>query len=190
MKKRLFVFAIMVSMIFMAQAQKVKGDLAPLKGQAKVNVEFIYDGVTYDGDSEAKFFKDHNDRDDFEQWKQNWTSRFRDDLWEASFLEDLNDEIKNLNIDFGEYEGTTYTMIVKMVDIDPGSFAGPFSVPCKLTGDISFVTTGTSDSFATISFTKIQGNGYQMSPIIEHRVKFAFEELGETIGEILNKKVK
>lgn len=27
-------------------------------------------------------------------------------------------------------------------------------------------------------------------PIIEHRVKFAFEELGETIGEILKKKVK
>ncbi len=188
--KRLLVFAIMVSMIFMAQAQKVKGDLAPLKGQSKVNVEFVYDGVTYDGDSEAKFFKDNSDRDDFEQWKQNWTSRFREDLWEASFLEDLNEEVKALNIDFGEQAGATYTMIVKMVDIDPGSFAGPFSVPCRLTGDISFVTTGSSDSFATISFTKIQGNGYQMSPIIEHRVKFAFEELGETIGEILKKKVK
>lgn len=190
MKKRLFVFAMVLSMIFMAQAQKVKGDLAPLKGQAKVNVEFIYDGVTYDGDSEAKFFKDNNDRDDFEQWKKDWTSTFRSDLWEPECLEDLNEEVKGLRMEFGNFKDATYTMVVKVTDIDPGSFAGPFSVPSRLTGEVSYVKTGSSDGFATISFSKIYGNGYAMTPVIEHRVKFAFEELGETIGEILNKKVK
>lgn len=188
MMKKLFVLFVVIFSVCMVQAQKVKGDLSPLKGQGKVNVVFIYDGVTYDGDSEAKFFKDNKDHDDFEQWKTNWTSRFRDDLWEANFLEDLNDEVKGLRLDFGEYDGTTYTMIVKMIDIDPGSFAGPFSQPCKLTADVSFVKTGTTDSFATITFTGIAGT--PMIPVIEYRVKAAFEEMGETVGEILKKKVK
>ena len=186
--KRFFVLlAVMASVTFM-QAQKLKGDLSPLSGQKELNVVFVYDGVTYDGDSEAKFFKKNDDHDDFEQWKTNWTSRFRDDLWEANFLEDLNDEVKGLRLDFGEYDGTTYTMIVKMIDIDPGSFAGPFSQPCKLTADVSFVKTGTTDSFATITFTGIAGT--PMIPVIEYRVKAAFEEMGETVGEILKKKVK
>lgn len=188
--KRLLVLAFIIGSFCLAQAQKVKGDLSPLKGQAKVNVEFVYDGVTYDGDSEAEFFKDHNDRDDFDQWKKDWTSTFRSDMWEPEYLEDLNEEVKSLRMEFGKFENATYTMVVKMTDIDPGSFAGPFSVPCRLTGEVSFVKTGSSDSFATISFSKLQGSSYAIPPIIEHRVKFAFEELGETIGEVLKKKVK
>ena len=186
--KRIFVLLMVMASVTFMQAQKLKGDLSPLSGQKELNVVFVYDGVTYDGDSEAKFFKKNDDHDDFEQWKTNWTSRFRDDLWEANFLEDLNDEVKGLRLDFGEYDGTTYTMIVKMIDIDPGSFAGPFSQPCKLTADISFVKTGTTDSFATITFTGIAGT--PMIPVIEYRVKAAFEEMGETVGEILKKKVK
>lgn len=188
--KNLFVIAIMICAVFVAQAQKVKGDLSPLKGQSKVNVEFVYDGVTYDGDSEADFFKDHSDRDDFEQWKKDWTGSFRSDMWEPEFLEELNDEIEGLHMTFGEFAGTTYTMIVKINDIDPGSFAGPFSVPCMLAGEISIVKTGSSESIATISFSKVAGNGFQLTPIIEHRVKFAYDELGETIGEVLKKKIK
>ena len=188
--KRLLVLAFIMGSFCLVQAQKVKGDLSPLKGQPKVNVEFVYDGVTYDGDSEAKFFKENNGRDDFEQWKKDWTSTFRSDMWEPEYLEDLNEEVKSLRMEFGKFENATYTMVVKMTDIDPGSFAGPFSVPCRLTGEVSFVKTGSSDSFATISFSKLQGSSYAIPPIIEHRVKFAFEELGETIGEVLKKKVK
>lgn len=188
--RKLFVLFVAICSVCMVHAQKVKGDLAPLKGQSNVNVVFVFDGVTYDGDSEAEFFADHKDRDDFEQWKKNWKTRFRDDMWEGKFLEELNDEIDDLSMDFGSHPDASYTMIVKMIDIDPGAFSGPFSVPCKLTGDISFVKTGSTDSFATITFTKVQGNSYQMTPIIEDRVRFAFEELGETIGEILEKKIK
>ena len=188
--KKLFVLFVVIFSVCMVQAQKVKGDLSPLKGQGKVNVVFVYDGVTYDGDSEEEFFKDHKDHDNFEQWKANWTGRFREDKWEAKFLDELNDEMEDLKIDFGVYPSAAYTMEVKMVDIDPGGFSGPFSVPSKLTGDIRFLKTGSSESFASISFTKIQGNPYKLTPVFEDRVRYAFEELGETIGEIMKKKVK
>ena len=190
MMKKLFVLFVVIFSVCMVQAQKVKGDLSPLKGQGKVNVVFVYDGVTYDGDSEDEFFAQHKKRDDFEQWKANWTGRFREDKWEAKFLDELNEETEDLKIEFVDNSKAPYTMVVKMIDIDPGGFSGPFSVPSKLTGDISFVKTGTSESFASISFTKIQGNPYKLTPVFEDRVSFAFEELGETIGEILKKKVK
>lgn len=188
--KKLLILFVAISCVCMAQAQKVKGDLSPLKGQSKVNVVFNYDGVTYDGDSEAEFFKDNNDRDDFAQWKKDWTTTFRTDMWEPEFLEELNDEVDDLHMDFGDYANATYTMKVKITDIDPGSFSGPFSVPSILTGEITITKTGSSESIATISFSKVQGNGFQLTPIIEHRVKFAFDELGETIGEVLKKKIK
>ena len=188
--KKLFVLLLTVCSVCILQAQKVKGDLSVLKGQTKVNVEFVYDGVTYDGDSEAKFFKDNKGHDDFEQWKKDWTSTFRTDLWEVGFLKDLNKEIKGIRMEAGKNADATYTLKVKITDIDPGSFAGPFSQPSKLTGEVYVMKTGSSESAATISFSKIYGNANVMTPVIEHRVKFAFEELGETIGETLKKKVK
>lgn len=65
--KRIFVLLVVMASVTFMQAQKLKGDLSPLSGQKELNVVFVYDGVTYDGDSEAKFFKKNDDHDDFEQ---------------------------------------------------------------------------------------------------------------------------
>ena len=186
--KRIFVLLVVMASVTFMQAQKLKGDLSPLSGQKELNVVFVYDGVTYDGDSEAKFFKKNDDHDDFEQWKKDWTGEFRTNMWEPEMLKDWNNEMSKLQA--GNYPNAKYTAIVKITDIDPGSFAGPFSQPCKLTGTITFVPTGSADSFAIITFSDVAGNGYQMTPVVEHRVKFAFSELGEEIGEICNKKIK
>lgn len=189
MRKFLFV-ALLVCACICANAQKAKGDFSALVGQKQINVVFVYDGVTYDGDSEAKFLKEHSDRDDFEEWKAKWLGSFRTDMWEPEFLEELNDELDDKHIVCGNFPQAEYTITVKMMDIDPGSFAGPFSVPCKLTANMSIAKTGSAESFATISFDKLPGNGFEMTPIIEHRVKFAYDELGETLGEVLKKKIK
>ena len=53
--KRIFVLLVVMASVTFMQAQKLKGDLSPLSGQKELNVVFVYDGVTYDGDSEAKF---------------------------------------------------------------------------------------------------------------------------------------
>ena len=54
--KKIMILAILIGGICFAQAQKVKGDLSCLKGQKEINVTFVYDGVTYDGDSEEKYW--------------------------------------------------------------------------------------------------------------------------------------
>lgn len=188
--KKVLLSVLILGICIFANAQKLKGDLSPLAGQQKINVVFVYDGVTYDGDSEAKFFKDNSDKDDFEQWKTNWTTSFRTDMWEPEFFEQWNEEFDGKKLKAGRYADAAYTATVKITDIDPGNFAGPFSNPCKLTATVSFAKTGDSTPFATIEFKELAGGAYQMTPIVEHRVKFAFDELGETVGEILKKKVK
>lgn len=56
MRKFLFV-VLLVCACICANAQKAKGDFSFLTGQKQLNVVFVYDGVTYNGDSEAEFFK-------------------------------------------------------------------------------------------------------------------------------------
>lgn len=188
--KKIILSVLFLCAIVVLQAQKLKGDISCLSGQDKINVVFVYDGVTYDGDSESAFFKDNSDRDDFAEWKSNWRGSFRTDMWAPAFFEDCNKEIAGKSMKVGNYPNASYTITIKFSDIDPGSFAGPFSQPCKLTAVVSFAKTGESKSFATIEIKKFPGSPYQMTPIVEHRVKFAFSEFGEAIGKILNKKAK
>lgn len=79
--------------LHLCQCTKSERRLFISDGSETVNVVFVYDGVTYDGDSEAKFLKEHSDRDDFEEWKAKWLGSFRTDMWEPEFLEELNDEL-------------------------------------------------------------------------------------------------
>ena len=189
MKKILLSVLLLLCAVVALQAQKLKGNFSGLAGQENINVVFVYDGVTYDGDSEAAFFKDNSDRDDFAEWKSNWAGSFRTD-WATAFVAECNQELAKKSLKVGDFPTADYTATVKLTDIDPGSFAGPFSQPCKLTGVITFAKTGDNTSFATIEFKKLPGNSYQMTPLVEQRVKFAFNQLGEALGKILDKKVK
>lgn len=188
--KKIILSVLLLCAVIALQAQKLKGSLSNLVGQKQLNIVFVYDGVTYDGDSEAAFFKDNSDKDDFAQWKKNWVSSFRTENWEPECTSECNKELTDKGIQVGHYPQATYTATVKFSDIDPGSFAGPFSQPCKLTGTIIFCKTGGQNAFATIEFKDLPGNPYQMTPVVEQRVKFAFNELGEALGKILTKKVK
>ena len=124
--KRISLLVLILCVCISANAQKLKGDLTPLAGQQKINVVFVYDGVTYDGDSEAKFFKDNSDKDNFEQWKNDWTTTFRTDMWESEFFKQWNEEFDGKKLVAGRFADATYTATVKITDIDPGNFAGPF----------------------------------------------------------------
>lgn len=58
--KRIILLATILCSISLLQAQKVKGDISCLKGQKEINLTFNYDGVTYDGDSEANYLKEED----------------------------------------------------------------------------------------------------------------------------------
>jgi len=181
--KKILVFVLAIGMVTALQAQKVSGDLSCLKGQKEVNITFNYKGVTYDGDSEAKYLKDEDKAKDPE-WKAAWTSSFRTDIWEPRLIEDLNKELNGMEC--GDFADAEYTIIVKLIDIDPGTFAGPMSVPARVTATASIVKTGTTAPKATIELKKISYK-YFMSPKPEARVGEVFSCMGEAIGKKLSK---
>ena len=184
--KKCLLFVLTISLAVAVQAQKVTGDLSCLKGQNQINITFDYQGVTYDGDSESKYFKDENLAKEAE-WRTAWTSTFRTDKWEPRLTEDLNKEIAKKNMECGDFPEATYTIIVKLVDIDPGAFAGPMSVPARITARASIVNTETNKVMATIELKKIAHSNYFMAPIPEIRVAEAFSCVGKVIGKKLSK---
>lgn len=184
--KKIMILAILIGGICFAQAQKVKGDLSCLKGQKEINVTFVYDGVTYDGDSEEKYLKEEDLASDPE-WKAAWTSTYRTEKWEPRLLEDLNEYVGKKGFECGSFPNAAYTIVVKFSDIDPGSFAGPFSVPAKVSGAIAFIKTGETEPFATMTFKGLAGNSYIMIPRPELRVAEAMSCLGETLGKTMIK---
>ncbi|MCR4738478.1 MAG: hypothetical protein K5846_10035 [Bacteroidales bacterium] len=185
MKRILFTLTICFVVLSM-QAQKIKGDASCLKGQEEINIIFDYKGVTYDGDSEAKYLKSEDKAKD-PDWKAAWTSSFRTEKWEPRLVEDLNKEITKSGMECGDFKEASYTIIVKLTDIDPGSFAGPMSMPAKVSGMVSFVKTGSTTPFATMELKKITHSPYFMSPLPEMRVAEAFSCIGEAIGKQLSK---
>ncbi len=184
--KKLAILVMVLCTITAVQAQKVKGDLSSLKGQKEINIQFDYKGVTYDGDSEAKYLKDEDLAKDPE-WKAAWTSTYRTEKWEPRLVEDINKELEKKGVVVGDYPDATYTIIVKLSDIDPGSFAGPMSQPAKINGTVSYVKTGSTSAFATCELKNIAYSPYFMNPRPEIRVAEAFSNVGEIIGKQLSK---
>ena len=184
--KKLLVVVLTIGLAVAVQAQKVTGDISCLKGQSQINIKFDYEGVTYDGDSESKYFK-KEDLAKKADWRTAWTSTYRTDKWEPRLTEDLNKEIAKKDMECGDFPDATYTIIVKLVDIDPGSFAGPMSVPARITANAIIVNTETNEKMATIELKKITHSGYFMNPRPELRVGEAFSCVGEAIGKKLSK---
>ena len=184
--KKLLLAVLTISLAVAVQAQKVTGDISRLKGQSQINIKFDYEGVTYDGDSESKYFK-KEDLAKKADWRTAWTSTYRTDKWEPRLTDDLNKEIAKKDMECGDFPEATYTIIVKLVDIDPGSFAGPMSVPARITANAIIVNTETNETMATIELKKITHSGYFMNPRPELRVGEAFSCVGEAIGKKLSK---
>ena len=184
--KKLLLVVLTIGLAVAVQAQKVTGDISCLKGQSQINITFDYQGVTYDGDSESTYLKNENLAQDSE-WRTAWTSTYRTEKWEPRLTEDLNKEIAKKKMECGDFPEATYTIIVKLVDIDPGSFAGPMSVPAKITANASIVNTETNEVMATIELKKIAYNPYFTAPRPELRVAEAFSCVGELIGKKLSK---
>ena len=184
--KKLFLFVLTIGIAFAVHAQKTTGDISCLKGQNQINISFNYEGVTYDGDSESKYFKSE-DLAKKADWRAAWTSTYRTEKWEPRLTEDINKEIAKKKMECGDLPEATYTIIIKLVDIDPGSFAGPMSVPAKITANAIIVNTETQAVMGTIELKKVSHSPYFTAPRPELRVAEAFSCVGEAIGKKLSK---
>jgi hypothetical protein len=120
-----------------------------------------------------------------EAWKAEWEGARAN--FERLYIQYFNDESKNLVIDV--LPDAKYTFIVKIIDIDPGNFAGPFSNPAKIKSTVTIVQTGEETALATISGNK-DYNSFSLAPVTLDRIALGFGEAGKMLGKFLNKKVK
>ncbi|GHT09303.1 hypothetical protein FACS189426_07320 [Bacteroidia bacterium] len=190
MKKHFGILILFSLLVTAASAQKLKGNLDFLKGQERVNVVFDFKGVTIDGDSEESYVKeqmqDEKTPEDADVWKTNWENSARENF-QKTYIQYFNDESKNIII--GVSPDAEYTIIVKILDIDPGNFAGPFSNPAKIRSSVNIVKKGEETALASITGNK-DYNHFALSPILFDRIAFGFGEAGKMLGKFLNKKIK
>jgi len=178
---------VLLSLATMSALAQKKFTPAPtfLKGEKEINVLFDYSDVKYDKESQESYYKSKSSA-----WIEEWEGKRRENN-EGQFISYLNDEFRKLNINAGNYPEAKYTMIVEVRDCDFGAFAGPFSVPAKLTCMIRMVETGTTIFLSSLMLKESQ-NPYTVigTPIDFDRIFLAFGEVGEGVGEKLYKILK
>lgn len=184
-KKVLFAVLLSVATVFSVSAQKFKPAPAFLKGENKINIVFDYSKVEFDGDSQSEYYKEKG-----QSWIEEWEGKRRENNASA-FLKSFNDELKQINMNAGDYPEAQYSIIVDVVDCDFGAYAGPFSVAAKLECTLRVVKTGTTETLSSITLEESQ-NPYTVAgtPIDFDRMYLAFVEVGEEAGEKFTKVVK
>jgi hypothetical protein len=185
MKKLCVLVACIIVSINIVSAQKFKPVPDFLKGETKVNVLFDYNGVTFDGDSQKEYYEYKGD-----SWVEEWEGVRRTGNASA-FIGDINDELKGIKMNVGNYPDAKYTIIVDVLDCDFGAYAGPMSVPAKLKCTIRIVKTGTTETLASITLKEAQNSATVIGTAVDFdRMYLAFGEMGEEIGEKLVKILK
>lgn len=190
MRKKVGILILFSLLVTVASAQKLKGNIGFLKGQEKINVVFDFKGVTIDGDSEESYVKDRmadeKTKEAANEWKAEWEGTLRQNL-QRTYIKYCNDELEDLVI--GVAPNAQYTLVVKIIDIDPGNYAGPFSNPAKIKSTVNITKTGDGTVLASITSNK-DYNNWSLSLIEFDRITGGFGEAGKMLGQFLNKKVK
>jgi len=184
-----------------AKAKLGSGDLAALKGETTINVEFDYAGMTV-GDKntpEAQWLADEVAKRNGKKagsgdaFKTTWVSS-RTDLYAPRFLEELNKELEKARAKAAlGAAAATYTLIVRTVNVEPGALIGFHTQP-SATLDVRLVDTSKKDvALATIGIEKIRPATKKVGGIkvggydAESRLTECYDDGGEALGELLVK---
>jgi len=185
MKKLVSMTVCLFVLVGFANAQKFKPALDFLKGETKINVIFDYSKVVYDDDSQEEYYKEKD-----KSWVEKWEGERRliNNSW---FLNNLNDELKDVNVIVGEFPNAQYTMVVYVIDCDFGSYAGPMSTPASVECKICFMKTGTTQALSCITLNESQDPYSAMATAVDFdRIYLAFGEVGDEVGDKLVKVLK
>jgi hypothetical protein len=126
---KMAVTVLLIALCIPATAQKIKlvsGDLAPLKDQKELNVEFTYDHLSVGKDSEEDYIRkktaEYNKKE--EGKGDTWAKAWKDDRpmrYEPKFDSLFND---NGDMKAGSFPNAKYTMIFHTTFIEPGFNVG------------------------------------------------------------------
>ncbi|MDR2972763.1 MAG: hypothetical protein LBU83_12705 [Bacteroidales bacterium] len=194
MKLRSLFVVLLALVATSVSAQKLKkGSLTFLDNESKINLVFDFNGVTVDGKAEEIFVKKRMEKEktpkEAEEWKKNWEGEWRKQFMN-NFIKYCNDELKNKSVS-QSYSNAKYTLCVKIVNIVPGYFAGPYSKDALVSVVYKFYKTEDMNTLVTqFSWDKICSpfSDYQVDEFI--RLKMVFATAGKSFGALLNLSTK
>ena len=189
-KKVLFAVLLSVATMFGVSAQKLSGDLSPLKGQENVNVVIDFSGTTVNRIPEEKYIANETRRKsaaDKEKWLKEWNEDLRAQAHEL-FAVELNKNLKNQTFVVGDYPDAEYTINVRVLDITPGRFM-PTSKASALKVEVTFVGKD-GKSLATVPYKYISNSASSYIPVTVTRIVMSYGMLGVNLAAVINRNLK
>ncbi len=182
-----------------AEAQKVKlvsGNATVLKGQTELNIQYTYEGMTVGKKDEQVYVKEKvaernkSKAKDGETWAAKWVED-RNAKYHPKFEYTLNKALDKFKVKaLQNASGATYTLIVKIVSIEPGYNIGISRQNAYLDVAVTIVdNTQKEIAFMTIDncppFTSFGGYDFDTGG----RIAETFSSAGYALGNFLAKKV-
>jgi len=187
-KKSFFAVVLFVTTMSVS-AQKLSGNISPLKGQKEVNVVLDFTGTLVNGqpeESHIAFFSRDKNEEEIAKWLQEWNVDLRNDAYET-LIKYLNLEANKKGFAAGNFPNAEYTILVKVLNISPGAY---LTIGSDVKANVSFAKTGENTPFATVEYKKIIGKRSTFSPHQVPRIVNAFSYLGSNIGSTISKNLK
>jgi len=189
MNNKFLLIALLSIAITNVTAQKLTGNISPLKNQKEVNVVLDFTETLAEGMAVEKYI--------------DIKTKGKTDEQKAQFLKEMNEQLRSeayialtgkMNVvvneklfSVGDYPNAEYTILVKVIDFHPGAFPMKHA---QVSVDVNFVKTGESAPFASVAFNKVLGRMSANVPLWVTRTVMAFGYAGDGIGNLMVKNLK
>ncbi len=194
-------FILLVTFLTTAKAQDIKqGDktLSFLKGQTKLNITYVYDGMMVGKKEEDNYKKEkidyynHKKAGRGKAWEEKWVSN-RTDVYEPKFEDLLNRMLKKGKTNIAAAKGIAdekYTIQVKTIVMEPGANAVAFQLNPYCNIEIAYLKTSTGKIMAKGLLVDVEGiqvndEEYDFDPA--GRVGECYAKAGKTVGTSISK---
>jgi hypothetical protein len=190
---------VLASSAFTASARKAKlleGSLEPLKGIKKLNVQFVYDGMTIgkkkmaEADYIADRTKEKNNKEagTGNTWAKAWVND-RTRRFEPAFKSYFNKEEPGVQI--GDYPEEKYTLIFKTQNTEPGFNVGVSNRPALVTGEAWIVETANpAHVICKLQVKDASGSMAGFDFDNGERIRMSYAVAGKMIGAFFRKNLK
>jgi hypothetical protein len=189
MKTRLSILLLLFSVVAYSQKVKlVKGNLAALKSEASLNVEFTYDNMTVGDELSEKEYvekkkRDYNEKEQGrgDKWEQAWLAD-RTNRFEPNFIElFLKHSLKKVSAD------SKYTLIFHTTRTEPGFNVGVARKAARIDAEVLIVESANrSNIIARLIVDNAPGRGAMGYDFDSgFRIEEAYAKSGKEVGKLI-----
>ena len=189
--KSLLMICVMLSFLFAGFSQKIKkieGDLAPLKNETNINIEYTYDSMS------VGKYKKEQDYIDAKKEEYNKKEPGRGDRWAKSWVSDRKGrfepkfaELFSENTDMFVTTKAKYTLIFHTTSTEPGYNIAISRKNAEIDAEVWIVETANRNNvIAKLSVNNapgksVMGNDYDTG----ERISEAYAKAGKSLGKYI-----